>query len=49
MEITEITEEMIKQAALEFDGTCPFPPDGGECSWMSVEQCNKCLEKNKEV
>lgn len=44
----EITQEMINQAGLEYDGTCPFPPDGGECSWMSVDQCNKCIKLKEE-
>ncbi len=38
----EITQEMITEASKQFDGTCPFFQGGGECSWMSIEECNKC-------
>ena len=41
----EITQDMISKSSLNFDGTCPFYNDGGECSSMSVEECNKCKAK----
>lgn len=37
----EITEKMVEKEKKIFDGTCPFG-NGGECSRMSVKNCNIC-------
>ena len=37
-----ITEDAIKQACIQFDGTCPWAEHNTECLIMSVTNCNRC-------
>ena len=43
----DITQELIDKCIKEFDGTCPFSWMFGECSLLSVDECKKCLAKDK--
>ena len=44
----KITKEIIDKAFKYFDGTCPFEiVDGGECSYGSVKECQKCIDKKE--
>jgi len=44
----KITQKMITKAGAYFNGSCPFFPTGGECSMMSIVECNRCVENIKE-